>query len=293
MKKEKTFIIGHKNPDTDSICSAIAYADIKSRTSKGSFVARRAGQINEETEFVLKYFHMDAPAYLPDVGTQVKDMDIHMTPGAEKSMSVKRAWNLMREHNAVTLPITDKEGMLEGIITTGDIATSYMDAYDSTLLSEARTQYRSIADTLDGQVLVGNEHGYFIKGKVLVGSAHPDMMESYIESDDMVILANRAEDQLCAIENNASCLIICLGAKVSQTIQRLAAERECVIITTPYDTFTVARLIYQSIPVKYFMKKDNLITFRSDDFTDKVKEVMTKNRYRAFPVVDKRGKYIG
>lgn len=154
MKKEKTFIIGHKNPDTDSICSAIAYADIKSRTSKGSFVARRAGQINEETEFVLKYFHMDAPAYLPDVGTQVKDMDIHMTPGAEKSMSVKRAWNLMREHNAVTLPITDKEGMLEGIITTGDIATSYMDAYDSTLLSEARTQYRSIADTLDGQVLV-------------------------------------------------------------------------------------------------------------------------------------------
>ncbi len=293
MKKEKIFIIGHKNPDTDSICSAIAYADIKNRTSKGAYVARRAGQINEETEFVLKYFHMDAPAYLPDVGTQVKDMDLHMTPGAEKSMSVKKAWNLMREHNAVTLPITDKEGKLEGLITTGDIAKSYMDAYDSTLLSEARTQYRSIADTLDGKVIVGNEHGYFVKGKVLVGSAHPDMMESYIEDDDLVILANRAEDQLCAIENNVSCLIVCLGAKVSQTIQRLAAERDCVIITTPYDTFTVARLIYQSIPIKYFMKKENLITFRNDDFTDKIKDVMTKNRFRAFPVVDKKGKYIG
>ena len=92
-KNNKVFIIGHKNPDTDSICSAIAYADIKNRTEKGTFVAKRAGQINEETEFVLKYFHKDAPGYLPDVGTQVKDMELHETPGAEKSMSVKRAWN--------------------------------------------------------------------------------------------------------------------------------------------------------------------------------------------------------
>ena len=231
------------------------YADIKSRTSKGSFVARRAGQINEETEFVLKYFHMDAPAYLPDVGTQVKDMDIHMTPGAEKSMSVKRAWNLMREHNAVTLPIQIRRECWKESLPQELSPPPIWMHMTAPCCQRPEPSTASIADTLDGQVLVGNEHGYFIKGKVLVGSAHPDMMESYIESDDMVILANRAEDQLCAIENNASCLIICLGAKVSQTIQRLAAERECVIITTPYDTFTVARLIYQSIPVKYYEER--------------------------------------
>ena len=199
----------------------------------------------------------------------------------------------MQEHNAVTLPITDKEGKVEGLITTGDIAKSYMDAYDNTLLAQARTQYRSIADTVDGQIIVGNEHGYFIKGKVVMGLSQPDTMESFIDEDDLVILGNRAEDQLCAIEANASCLIVCLGAKVGKTIQKLAEERNQVIISTPYDSFTVARLIHQSIPIKYFMKKDNLVIFRSDDFTDKIKDIMTKTRYRAFPVVNTRGKYIG
>ncbi|MBS6194512.1 MAG: putative manganese-dependent inorganic diphosphatase [Clostridiales bacterium] len=294
MKKDnKIYVIGHKNPDTDSICSAIAYADIKNRTCKGSFLPKRAGQINEETEFVLNYFKMSAPGYLPDVGTQVKDMELHETPGAEKSMSVKRAWNLMKEHNAVTLPVTTKDGKLEGLITTGDIAESYMDAYDNTILAQARTQYRSIADTVEGEIIVGNEHGYFVKGKVWIGAANPGVMESYIEEDDLVILGNRAEDMLCAIEENASCLIVCLGATVPRTIQKLAAEKDVVVITTPYDTFTVARLIHQSIPIKYFMKKDNLITFRNDEFTDHVKEVMTKNRYRAFPVVNTRGRYLG
>lgn len=294
MKKEnKVYIIGHKNPDTDSICSAIAYADIKNRTEDGIFSPRRAGQINEETEFVLNYFHQPAPGYLPDVGTQVKDMEIHETPGAEKHMSVKRAWALMKENNAVTLPVTTKEGFLEGVITTGDIAMSYIDAYDNTILAQARTQYRSIADTLDGEVIVGNEHGYFVDGKVWMGGAHPEIMENYLEENDLVILGNRAEDHLCAIEANASCLIVCLGAKVSQTIQKLAAERDVVIITTPYDTFTVARLIHQSIPIKHLMKTENLITFKNSDFTEKIKDIMTKNRYRAFPVVNSKGKYIG
>ena len=254
-KDNKVYVIGHKNPDTDSICSAIAYADIKNRTTKGTYVAKRAGQINEETEFVLKYFHVPAPGYLPDVGTQVKDMELHETPGAANSMSVKRAWKLMQEHNAVTLPITDKEGKVEGLITTGDIAKSYMDAYDNTLLAQARTQYRSIADTVDGQIIVGNEHGYFIKGKVVMGLSQPDTMESFIDEDDLVILGNRAEDQLCAIEANASCLIVCLGAKVGKTIQKLAEERNQVIIPTPYDSFTVARLIHQSISDQVFYEK--------------------------------------
>lgn len=292
-KPKKVYVIGHKNPDTDSICSAIAYADIKNRTEEGKFIPKRAGQINEETEYVLKTFRVPAPGYLVDVGTQVKDMDIHYTEEARRNISVRKAFNLMTESGAVTLPITNKEGYLEGLITIGDIARSYMDASDNTVLSTAKTQYRNIEETLNGKILVGDPEGYFEKGKVIIGAANPDKMEQYIDSGDMVIMGDRSEDHLCAIEQDASCLIVGLNAKVSAVMQKFAKETGCVIISTPYDTLTIAKLINQSMPVKHLMKTRNLITFRTDDLTDDIKDIMGKNRHRDFPVLDKHGKYIG
>ena len=292
--QEKIFVIGHKNPDTDSICSAIAYADIKNRSNDGrKYIAKRAGQINEETEYVLKRFGVDAPGYLPDVGTQVRDMEIRETPGVPHSISIKDAWAIMKETNAVTLPITKEDGQLEGLITTGDIAKSYMDAHDNYFLSNARTQYRSIANTVEGKIVTGNGHGYFLRGKVVIGATLPEKLGEYLEEDDLVILGDRYEDHLCAIEENVSCIIVCNNAEVAEDIQEAATKNDCVIIRSPLDTFTIARLINQSIPVKHIMKKDNLITFQTDDFTDQIKEVMVKNRHRAFPVVNKHGKYIG
>lgn len=292
--QEKIFIIGHKNPDTDSICSAIAYADIKNRTSQDSkYIAKRAGQINEETQYVLKRFGVQPPGYLSNVGTQVKDMDIRVSPEADKSMSLKNAWDLMRKNGIVTLPIRDKDGVLEGLITIGDIAETYMDTTDSYLLSNARTQYKRIAETIDGTIVEGNEHGYFIEGKVLVGTANPQMMKEYIKENDMIIMGNREEDHLEAIEQNASCIIVGLGIQVTEKVIQLAHEKNIVIITSPFDTFTIARLINQSIPVKYIMKKENLITFQTEDFTDDIQDVMIKNRHRAFPVVNKRGRCVG
>ena len=293
-KQRKIYIIGHKNPDTDSICSAIAYADFKNRLNKGSkYAAKRAGQINEETEYVLKRFGVDAPGYLSDVGTQVKDMEIRETPGVENSISIKDAWAIMKQTSAVTLPITNEGGQLEGLITTGDIAKSYMDAHDNYFLSNARTQFRSIANTVEGKVVTGNPHGYFVRGKVVIGAAHPDKLGEFLEEDDLVILGDRHEDHLCAIEQNVSCIIVCNHTEVSQDIKEAAEKNQCVIIQSALDTFSVARLINQSIPVKHIMKKDNLITFQTDDYTDKIKDTMVKNRHRAFPVVNKHGKYIG
>ena len=293
-KQGKIYIIGHKNPDTDSICSAIAYADIKNRLNNGyRYSAKRAGQINEETEYVLKKFGVEAPGYLSDVGTQVKDMEIRETPGVPNNISIKDAWAIMKESSAVTLPITKEDGQLEGLITTGDIAKSYMDAHDNYFLSNARTQYRSIANTVDGTVVTGNSHGYFVQGKVVIGAAHPDKLGEFLEEDDLVILGDRHEDHLCAIEQNVSCMIVCNHAEVAEDIKIAAERNQCVIIQSSLDTFTVARLINQSIPVKHIMKKDNLITFQTDDFTDHIKDIMVQNRHRAFPVVNKHGKYIG
>ena len=293
-KQEKIFVIGHKNPDTDSICSAIAYCDIKNRTTQDSkYIAKRAGQINEETEYVLNRFGVQPPGYLSNIGTQVKDMDIRLSPEANKSMSLKNTWDLMQENSIVSLPIREKDGTLEGLITIGDIAKTYMDTTDSYLLSRARTQYQRIAETIGGKVVEGNGHGYFIQGKIMVATANPDKMKEYVEENDMIIMGNREEDHLQAIEQNVSCIIVGLGIEVTEKVLKLAHEKDIIIISSPYDTFTISRLINQSIPVKYIMKTENLVTFNTEDFTDDIQDVMIKHRHRAFPVIDKKGKCIG
>lgn len=293
--QEKIFVIGHRNPDTDSICSAIAYADIKNRTTTQDkkYIPKRAGQINEETQYVLNRFGVQAPGYIANIGTQVKDMDIRISPEADKNMSLKNAWDLMKRNSIVTLPIRNQDSVLEGLLTIGDVAETYMSTTDSYLLSNARTQYKKIAETIEGMILEGNEHGHFVEGKVLVGTANPEMMKDYIEENDMLIMGDREEDHLQAIQQNVSCIIVSMGIEVSEKVRRLAREKNIVLIMSPFDTFTISRLINQSIPVKYIMKKDNLVTFNTEDFTDDIQDVMVKNRHRAFPVINKKGKCIG
>lgn len=295
VKTKKIWVVGHKNPDTDSICAAIAYAHLKNQSAPEGvkYEPKRAGELNEETKYVLKHFHVKAPALITDAGAQVKDIEIRKTKGVSGKLSMKRAWEMMKQLNVATLPITSEDNKLEGLITTGDIAKSYMDIYDCRVLARAKTQYKNILETLEGTLLVGNEHAYFCDGKVLVAAANPDMMEEYIEDNDLVISGNRYESQLCALEMNASCMIICSGAKVTKTIQKIAAEKDCVLISTPYDTYTVARLINQSIPLKYFMKRENLVTFGMDDYVDDVRDTMQKEKHRDFPVLDEKGKYVG
>ena len=293
VEKRKTIVIGHKNPDTDSICSAICYANLKTSITGKEYVPCRAGRINEETQFVLNYFGVEAPELVSNVKTQVRDIEIRETAGVGRNISLKKAWNLMQDANVVTLPAVNANNVLEGLITVGDITKSYMNVLDSSILSKARTQYSNIIETLEGQLVIGEESAYFDQGKVLIAAANPDLMEYYIAPHDLVILGNRYESQLCAIEMEADCIIVCEGAAVSMTIRKLAQERGCTVITTPYDTYTAARLINQSMPISYFMKTENLITFEDGDFIDDIKDVMASKRHRDFPILDKDGKYRG
>ena len=288
----KVIVIGHKNPDTDSICSAIAYARLKQAITGTEHITCRAGMLNPETEYVLQKFNIPAPELREDVRTQIKDIEIRKTKGVRSNISLKKAWSLMKELGVVTLPIT-KDNYLEGLITIGDIANSYMNVYDSAILSAANTQYMNIKETLEGVVIVGDEKNYFSQGKVLVAAANPDLMESYIEEHDLVILGNRYESQLCAIEMNAGCIVVCDGAPVSMTIRKLAEEHHCTVISTPFDTFTAARLINQSMPIGYFMKTSNIISFDIEDYTDDIKDIMASKRHRDFPILDKDGHYKG
>lgn len=291
-RKEKIYVIGHKNPDTDSICSAIAYADLRQKVTGQVHEAKRAGHVNDETAYVLDRFGVEAPKLLTDVRLQVRDLDIHEMQGLKPNASIRDTWERMRQEQAKTLPIV-KDDELVGVVSTGDIAKSYMDVYDSEILSKARTQYRNIIKTLDGTMITGNEHGYFMRGKVAIGASSPNLMEEFIEKDDLVILGDREEAQACAVNIDASCMVICKDAEVSPKLIQKAKEQSIVIIQTPYDTFTTARLINQSIPVKFYMTSGPLTMFRMNDYVDDIKDIMAKKRFRDFPILDRHGRFKG
>ena len=292
-RKRPVWVIGHKNPDTDSICAAIAYANLKNQTEDGDFIPKKAGPINEETRYVLDTFHVTEPETVRNVGTQIKDMDYRRTEGVDEHLSLKKAWALMRQLDVVTLPVVRPDGRLQGVIVNGDIAYSYMDVYDNRELGRARTQYKNIIETLNGQLVCGNEHAYFNHGKVVVASGDVKTIRSEVDGDDLVILGNVVSRQKAVLEEIPGCMIVTGVKSVDPEVARTAEAIDCVLITTEYDSFTTARLINQSIPIRYFMTKENLVTFDESDYLDDVTRVIGKVRHRDFPILDDNQKYVG
>lgn len=296
LSKEVTqsvFVIGHKNPDTDSICSAIGYSNLKCKVTGESYVPRRAGNVSSETQFVLDRFGLDAPILLNDARTQVKDLKYKCFQAVTAGISLKDAWDLMDNGGCSTLAVVDEDDYLEGIITISDIAKSCMDLFDNEILAKSKTSYKNLLSVLNGKMVVGDESKIITEGKVLVAAANPDRLQEYVETGDVIILGNRFEAQECAIEKGAKCLIICTGVEVSEEISQLAEKKGCAIIKTEYDSYTATRLVNQSMPVEYFMNQKNLVTFTEENFTDDVKKTVTETRHHNFPVLNQAGKYIG
>ena len=223
----KVGVIGHRNPDTDSICSAIAYADLKNKIGEMNCEPLRAGAVNGETEYVLRRFGVSAPELCPDVSAQVKDIDIRPMPGTDGMTTVRKAWETMRDQQISTLPITDSAGNLMGIITLKDLAMANMDISSTNFLSVSHTPYRNIIETLGGTLITGDPDGCVTSGKVVVGAASPEIMEEILEPGDLVLVANRYESQYCAVEMGASCIVVCTGSAVPKTIVRLATKKGC------------------------------------------------------------------
>ncbi len=294
MKSEKEIIVvGHKNPDTDSICSAVAYAWVKNKITGKKYTPKRAGDINKETAFALDYFNVKYPEYLADVRTQVSDIELKIVPSVKKNISIKQAYSIMKEYDSTTLCITNNSEELAGLITMTDIAASDMDVYDNRIVSNAKTPYENIVSALDAKVLCGDIKGNFDSGRVTIGANTPEMMLNYVAKGDMVILGDRFESQFFSVEVGAACIILCTGNEPREAILDLARKNNCIVLSSPYDSYTVTRLINQSMPIEYFMTSKNLMAFEQCDYTDEVKDVMSKVRHRYFPVVDEHGKYQG
>ena len=289
----KVVVIGHRNPDTDSICSAIAYAELKNKTSDLVCEPRRAGKMNQETEFVLKKFGVKPPRMCTDVNPKIRDVDYREMPGIPGSTSLRKAWEIMRDKQIDTLPVTSADNELEGVITVKDIATANMDVFDTGILAKSRTTYRNILETLGGTMVVGREDDVCTTGHIRIGTATPEMLESTVEKGDIVILTNRYESQLCAIEKEASLLIICNGSKVGRTIQRIAEEMGVAIMSAPVDTYAAGKLISQCAPISYYMTRSDIMKFTLVTPVADVTRVMAKVRHRYFPILDEDGKYCG
>ena len=283
----KVVVIGHRNPDTDSICSAIAYAELKNKTSDLVCEPRRAGKMNQETEFVLKKFGVKPPRMCTDVNPKIRDVDYREMPGIPGSTSLRKAWEIMRDRKIDTLPVTAADNELEGLITVKDIATANMDLFDTGILAKSRTSYKNILETLGATMAVGSEDAVCTTGHIRIGTATPEMLENSMEKGDIVILTNRYESQLCAIEKEASLLILCNNAKVGRTIQRIAEETGVAIMTTPVDTYAAGKLISQCAPISYYMTRSDIMKFTLVTPVADVTRVMAKVRHRYF------GKFCG
>ena len=286
-------IIGHQNPDTDSICSALAYAWLKNGGSfTGLYEARRAGHVNRETKYALQHFGVDAPRLCTDISPQIKDIDIRTQPGIQGEMSVRAAWNLMREVEIDTLCITDESNELQGLITIKDIADANMELLDTDVLAEANTPLTNLLETLDAELLVGNKDARITKGNICIGTS-PEIMEELVKPGDLVLVSNRYETQMCAIDCGAAALIVCCGSAVPRTIVARAKEKGCYILTTPYDTYAASRLVTTAAPVRHFMRTNRLLKFSVNTPVEDAQKVMASVRHRYFPILDENGKYCG
>ena len=297
MGKEKEILVfGHRNPDTDAVCSAIAYAYLKNQADAAGdcrYIPARLGEVNGETAYVLDRFKTQTPRLLSDVRLRLKDVEIGPGQRIRGDLSIRGAWELLKETEESTLAVTDDEGKLLGLLTIGDIARSIMEVHGHHVLADAKTPFENIAQTIEAQVLSGDLAGKTAAGKVIVAAANPDQMESFIEPGDIVVLGDRYEAQLCALEMQAGCLIICLGSEVDEHILETARERGTIVLRTSYDTYIAARLLNESIPAAYFMVRDHFMSFELTDTVSDIRGTIASVRHRAFPVLDEKGRFSG
>ncbi|WAM31821.1 putative manganese-dependent inorganic diphosphatase [Caldicellulosiruptor naganoensis] len=283
------YIFGHKNPDTDSICSAIAYANLK-RTLEGlDAIPVRIGQINRETQFVLNYFSVEEPEYIDNVYTQIRDIKYDKPLTISEDSSIYDAWKLLVERNFQTALIVDKSNTLRGIASLGDIAKSYLFSLEE--LSKYDIPISNIVRTLKGKVVLQNAD--FAKGNIVVAAMSLESFLKRVSKDCTLIVGNRENVQIEAIKKGAKTLIITGNHDVSEEVIDVAKKHNCTIIVVPYDTFDTARLISQCLPISYIMKKKDIIFFKEIDYINEIKDTMLKYKYRNFPIVDDNKKVLG
>ncbi|GAA0078732.1 putative manganese-dependent inorganic diphosphatase [Clostridium sp. CTA-5] len=291
--KNVIYVTGHKNPDSDSICAAYGYAELKNRTSDIPAVPVRLGNVNQETKFILDYFDVKAPKYLETIKLKVEDLKIDNLSPIAPDLSLKMAWNIMRDNHLKALPVADSNDRLVGIISISNLTSSYMDIWDNNILAKSKTSLNNIIDTLCATPIYINESVKTFPGKIAVTAMQPNSLKEIVDEGDIAIVGDRHDVQEELINIKTSLIIVTGSHTLAEDLIPKAKENGITVISTPHDSFTAARLIIQSIPVDYVMAKEDLISFSVDDLVEDIKDVMAKTRYHCYPVTNMDGKVIG
>lgn len=291
---DTVYVSGHKNPDTDSIISAIAYAYLLNKTGKYQAVPVRLGAVSQETQFVLDTFKLETPILLKTVKQKVEDLDYDKVTLFAKELTLKTAWSLMKQGNLKSAPILDENSQLIGLLSTSNIIAGYMDEWDSEILAKSGTSIENIVDTLDARVLHLNRHVKTFKGEIHVAAMMKEEAQKRIKKNDIVIVGGDREDTIHMLINQGVSLIILTGSlTLSEDMTKEIRKADITTISTPYNSFKTSQLIIQSVPVEFVMQKGAIRTFSTDDTVDYMKEVMTETRYRSYPVIDLNGRVVG
>ncbi len=285
----KVYVCGHKNPDTDSICSAIAYSELKKIVEGIDAVPVRLGPLNRETRFVLNYFGVPEPIFVEDVYTQVSDISFDKPLLFKENTSMFEAWNEMIKEGVGTAAVVDNSGKLLGITTIGELAKAYL--YSAQELSKYKISVDNLIKTLNGESLT--RFTDYIEGKIIVAAMSLKNVLKRIEKGCTLIVGDRRDVQRSAILSGVNVIIVTGNNDVDEEIVELAQEKRVTIIKVAPDTFDTVKLLNQSISLSCIMKKDNIISFKISDYIDDVKEVIIRKRYRNFPVLDDDGKILG
>ncbi|WP_058486047.1 putative manganese-dependent inorganic diphosphatase [Defluviitalea phaphyphila] len=284
------FVFGHLNPDTDSICSAIAYANLKKELGYKNVQAARLGKINKETTYALNYFKVEPPKLLDNVEPQVMDLNFYSTDVVHKEEPIKTVWELMKKSKRSMFPVVNEENRLNGIVSITDIARTYMEFEDETAINNNKTKFSNLLNVLEGEIIYGNYPYEYIEGNIYTDSTLEE--DKKLKKGDIVITGNFKKLNKAVIKSGAGCVIVA-GGEISDKLYKMGKEVNCAIIKVPHSFFKTIKLINQSIPVSYIMKKHNLIYFQMDDYVYEIKEIMQSSRYRNFPVVDSQGRVKG
>ena len=292
MKNTKpVYTIGHRNPDTDSICSAIGYAHLKQALGE-NVVAARAGKINEETKYALEHFQVEKPLLLTDLYPRVKDITLGCKTVVKETDSLRHLGEVMRENELKSVPVVDKDEKLVGIVTVSDLAQRYFKELSMQNLAEAGVSFRDIINVIDGEVIVSGEEGAKVRGNVRIAAGSLHMIRDIIRENDVVLIGDRHDETLMdCLNQGIACLIVTGNGRVSADVIEEAEQRHLLVINSPYDTYTCARLINQCVPVKRIMQK-NLVCFKPLDLLSDIKGTMDETNFRNYPVVE-NDKLIG
>ena len=283
------YITGHRNPDTDSIVSAMAYAALKNALGDRQYQAARLGQISDETQAVLDRFGAQPPMLISNLRTQVQDLDYDTPPILSPGVTVSRAWQMMQTDKLSVLPIANEDGTLYGMISAGDVANNDVASVRNPVIQDIPVY--NLLSVLEGHVL--NRCGEVkdtISGAVSI--ALPTDRENLMFShpDSIVICGKQPDMVRRAIGMNVSCVIVC-QAEVDQEL--LEQETDTCVISTPFDAYQVVRLICHAMPVSHVCKNHDLVYFHLSDYIDDVQNRVLESRFRAYPILDENERVVG